>query len=351
MRLGLPDRARRYARAYAALEPPEAHAPSLRLAALVFDSGGAGAPAVDRALRSATANTLVRVGHDHLRWWTDSAETAVLVLRELVRGGHDVAGAPPFVADPRMWGKVLASALALRGRLREAAEAYGGLLTDSDPPPFWALDDPFRDFGLLEVVADSIIGRAFAQSWRPDADWDGVELPRHLRGLPWWLARGDTLALARFGRRAAEVARTFDRPRPALRARYLGEAATAYLALVRGDSAGAVRVFDAIPDSLCYVGNCFFEKLTLARLLAARGDEGRAAELLDRWMWAEGSTPAFVLASLERARLAERLGERDKASTFYRFVAEIWRRAEPSLWPYVEEAHAGLLRLETAAAR
>ncbi len=133
MRLGIPERAQRYASAYAALQPTEAHAPSLLLAALVFDSGGVGSPAVDRALRSASANTLVRLGFDHLRWWTDSAETAVFILRELVRGGHDVTGAPPFVADPRMWGKTLASALAMRGRLHEAAEAYGGLLPNPIP--------------------------------------------------------------------------------------------------------------------------------------------------------------------------------------------------------------------------
>ncbi len=201
------------------------------------------------------------------------------------------------------------------------------------------------------MVGDSVVGRAFARGLHPDAEWDGIELPLHLRGLPWWLARGDTVALTRFERRAAEIARTSDRPRPVLRARYLGAAATAYLALVRGDSARAVRTFEAIPDSLCYVGNCFFEKLTLSRLLAARGEDARAAELLDRWMWVEGSTPAFVLAALERGRLAERLGDHAKAGAQYRFVTEVWRRADPALRPYVEEAHAGLGRVGSEKAR
>lgn len=54
---------------------------------------------------------------------------------------------------------------------------------------------------------------------------------------------------------------------------------------------------------------------------------------------------------LERARLAERLGEHDRAGEIYRFVADLWRRADPPLRPYVDEAEAGLQRLETATAR
>jgi hypothetical protein len=57
----------------------------------------------------------------------------------------------------------------------------------------------------------------------------------------------------------------------------------AYLALARNDSAGAERLFQAIPDTLCLVGSCFFEKLTLARLLAARGQDRRALEILEQW--------------------------------------------------------------------
>jgi hypothetical protein len=91
-------------------------------------------------------------------------------------------------------------------------------------------------------------------------------------------------------------------PTARLRGRYFGAAASASLALLRGDSARAVRLFQAIPDSLCLVG--------------------------------------------ERSGLAERLGEREKALTAYRFVAEAWREADPELRRYVDEAQAGLLRLK-----
>jgi hypothetical protein len=40
----------------------------------------------------------------------------------------------------------------------------------------------------------------------------------------------------------------------------------------------------------------------------------------------------------------ERLAERAKAAGFYRFVADVWRRADPELSVYVEEARAGLPR-------
>ncbi len=55
--------------------------------------------------------------------------------------------------------------------------------------------------------------------------------------------------------------------------------------------------------------------------------------------------PWFVLATLERGRVAERLGEREKAIESYRFVTEAWRRADPELQPYVSEAREALARL------
>jgi serine/threonine-protein kinase len=351
LRLGIPERARRYARAYAALNPTEESAPALRLAALVFVSVGIAAPTVAAALRTASANTLYRVGND-LRWWLDSAETAVAVLRELVHGDHDLAGAPPFVADRRMWRKGLAAALAFRGRLDEAVEAYGtSLLTDPDPPPFLAVDDPFLDFALLGAIPDSISRRAFAGARRPGAAWDRFELTRPLLGLSWWTSRGDTAAIRRFAADAGEVARSSPSARAIVRARYLGAAAGAYLALARGDTGRAVRSFEAIPDRLCYMGHCFTEKLTLARLLAAQGADPRAAALLDRWLGAAGATPSYVLATLERGRIAERLGERDRAVRSYQFVADAWRRADAVLEPYVDEAKAGLERLASSDGR
>jgi hypothetical protein len=138
MQLNRPDLARRYARAYRARAATDANAPTMRLVALVFDSGGVRAPAVARAVQSATAIMLWRAGVEYFKWWADSAETAVALLRELVTGEHDVAGARPLPADSLMWRQSLASALAFRGHLRAAAEADRRLLADARASPFSA---------------------------------------------------------------------------------------------------------------------------------------------------------------------------------------------------------------------
>jgi len=96
-----------------------------------------------------------------------------------------------------------------------------------------------------------------------------------------------------------------------------------------------------MPDSFC---GCARQKLTLAQLLAARGDDRTAGGVLDRWVWSL-SGPFFVIGRMERARIAERLGDHDKAARDYRYVADAWRHADPDLQSYVTEAREGLRRL------
>ena len=55
--------------------------------------------------------------------------------------------------------------------------------------------------------------------------------------------------------------------------------------------------------------------------------------------------PTAVLWSLLRARVAERIGERERAIQSYAWVAGMWRNADPELQPYVTEAREGLARL------
>jgi serine/threonine-protein kinase len=250
-----------------------------------------------------------------------------------------------------MWRQYLAGALSQRGHLREAYETNRRLLLDPAASPFSWFEDPFVDLSLLGIVPDSVARAAFARGLEPEASWgNALMTPRHLRGLPWWLQRRDTLSLARFAARAAEVSGRPGTLWVTLRSQLLGSMAEAYLSLARGDSTDALRRLQAIPDALCiaddYAPNCFHLRLTQARLLAARGQHRQAADLIEVWRLDKvPASPSFVLAMLERARLAEVLGEREKAIESYGFVSACWRKADPELQGFVEEAREALVRL------
>jgi len=49
---------------------------------------------------------------------------------------------------------------------------------------------------------------------------------------------------------------------------------------------------------------------------------------------------------LERGRVNERLGNREKARTAYQYVADVWRNADPALRKDVDAARAGVSRLQ-----
>jgi len=206
--------------------------------------------------------------------------------------------------------------------------------------------NPLRDLALLNAIPTDTAIAVIARSPEPSVLGPFVEwwAAPHQSWLPWWFARRDTAALQRIIEQTDRAARRTRGRLEEMRARYLRTAAAAYLALVRGDSAAALRDFDALPDTTCIWTDCSLEKLTLARLFAARGEDRRASDVIDQWLWISPS-PFFVIARLERARIAERLGDRDTAVRWYQFVADTWRHADPELQSYVAEAREGLRRL------
>jgi tetratricopeptide (TPR) repeat protein len=348
--LGRPDEARRSAATYLALDSTSPHRSETRLAALLLDPSAAARAEAEQMLDTASVSTIWMTAFaQHLASWPDTAETAIRLLRRLGEPGRRVGGGPAWVVDSVMWPRYLGSALAFRGHLREALAVNERLLRQPSASPFSGFLDPTLDLGLLGIVPDSLARATFDPALGADAVWGDFFTQPYLRGLPWWLSRRDTAALARFGVQAARVARAPSDARAALRARLLGEMSVAFLDLARGDSAAAIRKLRAIPDTLCladnYAANCFHLNLTLARLLAAGGEDRRAGELLERWRWSGGGSPSFVLATLELGRIAERLGDRQKAAECYGFVLAAWRRADPELRPYVAEAREGLARL------
>ena len=180
---------------------------------------------------------------------------------------------------------------------------------------------------MKTIVGDTAGTAVFAktaQSW-------GLQSPRWLL---WLFARRDTATLVRLVGQAERGGNSL----------YVRSAAAGYVALLRGDSATALHHFEALSDSACLQFDCTLERLTLGRLVAGRGDDRRAAEILDRW-YSTDASPMWVLSRLERARIAERLGERDEAIRGFQFVLDVWRHADPKLQSYVTEAQAGLRRL------
>ena len=348
--LGRTEEARHHAATYLALDSTSPNTSSTRLAALLLDPSATGRAEAERMVDTASIHTVWRgVIDQRIAYWPDTAETAIRVLRRLGEPGRGAGGDAPWVLDSVMWPQYLAHALAFRGHLREAFAVDERLLRQPSASPWSGFLDPFVDLSLFGIIPESLARATFGRSLEAAAGWGDEATPRHFKGLPLWLSRGDTAALARFAALAARTARAPATPRAALRARLLGETSVAFLELARGDSMAAMRKLSAIPDTLCladnFAANCFHLNLTLARLLAARGDDRHAGALLERWRWSGGSTPAFVLATLELGRIAERLGDTRKAAEYYGFVMAAWHQADRELLPYVAEAREGLARL------
>ena len=342
IRLNRPDLARKYADTYVRLDPTDVNAASIRLAALMLDPVRSKSPETLRAIDRAPARVLFDAALDHLGWLADSGESQVRLLRALtLRSGSGV----DMWSDTLMYDQFLSGELTYRGHLHEAYSVNRRLFLDPNASPFSDFYDPFLTLSLLGGIPESVAARTYGRAFEPGKPWPMPPFvtARQLRGLAWWLARGDTASLARFALRAEQEGRNQTSPRAKLTGRYLHSAANAYVVLVRADSVKALGLLQAIPDTLCLVNDCYYEKLTEARLLNTLGQPRRAAAVLDRWVWTGG--PLQVIGVLEQGRIAEGLGEREKARDSYQFVVDVWRRADRELEPYVREARAGLERL------
>ncbi len=317
----------RYVAGYLSLEPTDVAASGMRLTQRIMRAWRTGPSEIDSLVRSASPAALVDAW-GALRRSADSTESVVAVDRALVDA--PAGDAPWLTPEARSWR--LGMDLLYRGHVHEAA---GVLFADrqahSSPP----LPPLLVQAALLSATPPEGAGPMFRR-------WLDQGLPIALTALPWWLARGDSAAIRTLERKSDSLARFSPGGMHQARAAYTSDAARAYLTLLGGDTAAAVRRFEALPDSLCPF--CFFQRLVLAQLLSARREDDKAARLLDG-MLAELSVPGEVLWTLERARVAERLGRREPAARDYQYVVDIWRRADPQLQPYVSEAREGLVRV------
>ena len=247
-----------------------------------------------------------------------------------------------------MYHQFLAIELAYRGHLHEAYAADRRLLLDPNASRFSHIADPFLSLSLLGVIPESLAATTFAtrvRAWKSVAD---VCL-RHRAATAWPALvagpkRHGVAGAVRAPRRAGSAER-----RAAPAASSTADTSTLPRSHIspwlERDSVRALRLFQSIPDTLCMENDCFYEKLIEARLLASQGQARQAGAVLDRWVWSGGG-PLFVLGVLEQGRIAEGLGERQKARDSYQFVVDVWRHADPELQPFVVEARAALTRMK-----
>jgi eukaryotic-like serine/threonine-protein kinase len=338
IRLGGAALGRRYAAVYLAQAVGDAWTSAIRVVDTIL-----GQPTMDSASLARWAHTLQRepaipMALDALGHLPDRGEAGL----RLVQATSGPGGRFP---DPATDRSRLAKWLASRGHLREAAGLLGSSLSAIRP-------HVFVDLTLLDAVPAESAAAVF-DAWRRGEELAIGRGSVFLAGLalPWWAAERDTSALQSVAHRAQLGARADTGEARRDTWQYLAHAAGAYLALARQDTTAALKRLLALPDSLCL--ECHFDRLQRALLLAAKGRDREAYQRLEAVFPGETNAPlpSEVLWILERARVAERLGERKTAATAYGWVLGIWHNADARLQVYVTEARAGLARLQTHGRR
>jgi serine/threonine-protein kinase len=266
----------------------------------------------------------------------DSSEPGVQVTRELV------SRTAPSREYGLLWQAYYAITLAYRGHLRQAAQVLSAARDYPD------VSDLTTELALLGAIpadtADALLAERLRQAPYRQPGEPPIGGGSGALGFapPWWLARTDSAALLRFAARADSAARDSALTITGERAAYDARATRAYVTLLRGDSAAALQQLSELPHDVNWG---VLERLTEAKLLAQRGRDAEVMDLLDRSIPRSFASPSTILARLETARAAERLGQRARAVEDYRFVLDVWRHADPELLPYLDEARAALARL------
>ena len=309
---------RKYARAYLALNPTDRDAAGIRLVERITDPSQAKSPETLRMLDT-LPHDVVASAFNALSRWPDSAQTSLDLLRAIARRP---ASSKSHVDDSTMVADYLPLVLAYRGRLREAHEVLGIGRASL--------------FGELVLLGGVELDSAKAEFSRLLA---GRSRPRS--ALPFWAQQGDVASITQFLSRAdSAVGRSEGR---ALRiATHDAGAARAYLKLAARDTTAALAAFGELSDSLC--ATCYVDRLTQARLLAARKQWAQADTLLRQRPYA-AMTPIEILMAMERGRVALQLKDTQTAYRAFTLVVNAWQRGDTELQPMVDEARQALRTL------
>jgi TolB-like protein len=318
-------RALRYARRYFALRPSDVSAAGTLLAARLMAGETDELLEARQTVDTASADLLFQA-YAAARRAREQRGVALELLRAM---SHTHRADYPPLANASFARLRLALQLAYRGKFADASELAE--IRQSSV---------LGEMALASLGVESEARPVFAAWLRTDPREAVYGYPLLASAGAWWAQRRDTVSLREMQRRSSAAA-----PRnaaEALTAQYTGALAGAYLALARGDTAESLRRFAALPDTLCEL--CAVPRFVHARLLAATGRPREAAVILaDRPTLLPSAID--VLWALERARVAERLGDRATARRSYAVVVGAWRDADADLAPVVDEARTALKRL------
>jgi serine/threonine-protein kinase len=279
---------------------------------------------VDRRLAALPAEGVFEVWAS-MATWPDSAERSIRVARAMRRSRP--SGNAHF-DDPVVARGLLVKSLLDRGHFRDALRTGG---SDVEPAlPYLA---------VLGVIARDSANAVF-DGWVRQGNKNAHT------ALVWWAAQRDTMAIRRFAERARLGLRS-DSAGGRHFTTFEVRAADAYLALARRDSARALSVLRALPDSLCPL--CFAPRLTLAELLLETGRDAAADSLLRRDLTALPFRvgPADAYWRIARGRAAEQLGDTARAAMWYRDVMQSHKYGDPEARAIATAAER---RLSAAAA-
>ncbi|HEX5077396.1 MAG TPA: serine/threonine-protein kinase [Gemmatimonadaceae bacterium] len=328
--------ARRYINAYLALAPAGARSQLIRLEGDLLDPARAAALDATRLVDTLPPDALcAAVGL--LRHIPDSAETVVRIARAyLAQPQNDsLARRTPHGCVEEQ----LLKGLEFRGHLRDASR-----LTSLDPYGM-------RTLVTYDLARFNAVPRdsSRAEFNRILALAPGTRMPRL---YAWWASDGDTAAIRTYIDSFWAEGDRIRTPSADAMIRANIVSGRGYLALAKRDSATALRVLAGTKDTLseCWSDN----RVTIVRLLVAAGRYREAAHRLERrWPGTTSCSNGIddVLWTMERARVLDRLGQRNGAAANYAFVMAAWRTADPELQPYVREASAALRRLRREGAK
>jgi serine/threonine-protein kinase len=323
--IGDSARALRYARRYFALQPGDVSAGGTLLAARLMTGANQEMLEARQTVDTASADLLFQA-YSAARRALDPHGVALELLRAMA-SGRRATYAP--LADPTFARRRLALQLGYRGRFSEA-------MTLREMRESGALAEMALATGSVESQARPV----FAEWLRTDPREPTFGSPLLAAAGAWWAQRRDTASLREMARRAGAVTQ-----RDTVGGRfasYSAALANAYLALARGDTVRSLQQFEALPDSLCEL--CAVPRFVHARLLASTGRLHEAAAILtDRPTLLPSAID--VLWALERARVADRLGDSATARQGYAVVAGAWQAGDAELAPIVAEARTALRRL------